>query len=152
MHPRYKRDVAERLARGGLGVVYKQAVEWTGPVGASASVVDGALAVHFDGCGAGLEMNAVNSTVFQPSWSGSRVFEVCASDECDPTSVDPTLWTEVDATLLGDCAVSLDAATARSVRFAWRAFPCNHLGCGLYGVQADGVRLPPRPLWLNVSA
>ena len=38
----------------------------------------------------------------------------------------------------------------RAVRFAWRAFPCERLGCGVYAQAADGSRLPPPPFYVKL--
>lgn len=39
------------------------------------------------------------------------------------------------------------AGTVTAVRFAWRAYPCEHLGCGLYADVTDDLRLPPPAFW-----
>ena len=33
-------------------------------------------------------------------------------------------------------------------RFAWRAFPCERMGCGLYAAAADGLEVPPPPFYV----
>lgn len=42
--------------------------------------------------------------------------------------------------------VRAHGARARAVRFAWRAYPCERLGCGVYAAPLENViKLPPPP-------
>ena len=40
------------------------------------------------------------------------------------------------------------AGKVAAVRMAWRAYPCEHLGCGVYSAAEN---LPPAPFWATVS-
>jgi hypothetical protein len=42
------------------------------------------------------------------------------------------------------------AGVVKAVRFAWRAYPCEHQGCGLYSKVTDDLRLPPPVFWAEV--
>ena len=39
---------------------------------------------------------------------------------------------------------------AVAVRFAWRAFPCERLGCGVYAAGEGGIKLPPPPFYAKL--
>jgi hypothetical protein len=42
------------------------------------------------------------------------------------------------------------AGVIKAVRFAWRAYPCEHQGCGIYSRVTDDLRLPPPSFWAEV--
>ena len=60
-------------------------------------------------------------------------------------------WAEAPSAVLspGGASVVLGGASypVRAVRLNWRAYPCEHLGCGVYS-RAEG--LPPPPFWAAV--
>ena len=100
------------------------------------------------------------------NWDGTTPFEVCAAGAgaaCGAmsTSFDGA-WSLAPRTSLGADGKSIvlsgfaDGGSDRgrgggraefppaAVRFAWRAYPCEVLGCGVYTV-VGGVPLPPAP-------
>ena len=60
-------------------------------------------------------------------------------------------WSVVPSTTLqGTSEIilsNLSKAPVAAVRFAWRGYPCEHLGCGLY--SSDGIPPPPFHFWTN---
>ena len=166
VHPRYKQEAASRLAAAGLAVAYGQRdVYFQGPVPVSAQRAGaGAVDVAFSGCGAeGIVADQVNSSAIvakQPAWSGENHFEVCiAADaaQCDLASYDSSLWVEAKAAVIAGqnsasaCAVALSFNATQlpvGVRFAWRAYPCEKMGCSVY---AKKEQVPPAPFFLNVT-
>ena len=100
------------------------------------------------------------------NWDGTTPFEVCAAGAgaaCGAmsTSFDGA-WSLAPRTSLGADGKNIvlsgfaDGGSDRgrgggraefppaAVRFAWRAYPCEVLGCGVYTV-VGGVPLPPAP-------
>lgn len=66
------------------------------------------------------------------------------SDPCGPMGGFDG-WTAAQPTLSGADTIVLDAGAddaPAAVRFAWRAYPCEHVGCGLY---SKAENLPPPP-------
>ena len=57
----------------------------------------------------------------------------------------------------GDASSSSSASSSSlpfppsAVRFAWRAYPCEAHGCGVYA-EVEGVRVPPAPFYAQLSA
>ena len=174
VHPRYKQEAAARLAAAGLAVAYGQAGSyWKGPVPSSATLTsvagdDGgtAVSVAFTGCGAeGIVADQVNTSAVvagQPNWSGQHHFEVCISADatkCDPGSFDAAVWVEAAASVEAGAANGADACSvslrynatvpAAAVRYAWRAFPCEKMGCSVYSKKEQ---IPPAPFLLNITA
>ena len=35
-------------------------------------------------------------------------------------------------------------------RHAWRAYPCEHMGCGVYGGADGGLMVPPSPFYAKL--
>jgi light-harvesting protein B-800-850 beta chain len=86
IHPRSKKPVGERLARGAFNSVYGGTGSITGPTLASCAVVDTTLAIEFDG---GLLRG--DTLVLQPAFRSGKVGEgTTMSDLDDPDRVWPT--------------------------------------------------------------
>ena len=168
VHPRYKQEVGMRLARAGLAVAYGKST-YTGPapIFASGTGTSDTVQVTFEHCGAGgivVDQYNVSTTVQQqPNWTGKHAFEICVLPPCDPASLDNSTWVGASAAvsagaqaMAGTCSVTLKLpddiayrhASPTAVRFAWRAYPCEHLGCGVY---SKVEQLPPPPFFLKIT-
>jgi len=70
-----------------------------------------------------------------------------SEDPCGPMG-DFDGWSPALPTAVTRASVTLGlsplAGVPVAVRFAWRGYPCERLGCGLYA-QAEGLLLPPPP-------
>eukprot|EP00911_Craspedida_sp_UC1_P001902 UC1_evm2s1460 len=161
VHIRWKTEVAARLAAFALKQVYSDTTLHTGPVfaGLKYSSADGtAVRVTFNDTGlAGLALPPMNISHSHDmgNWTGHSPFEVCTppsgvniSAACAMLSSDGTHWQEAKNTTLADGGETVVLAGAASkiqaVRLLWRAYPCEHGGCGIVS-RAEGI--PATPFW-----
>ena len=159
VHIRYKTDVADRLVAAGLKQAYGHADAYAGPVFAGVSAADssaGTVTLRFTDTGAkGLALSAMNVSTAHPqtNWSGATPFEVCAAGHDCALMSRFDGWRAPASTAIGadgsSVVLGLDASSGpiAAVRFAWRAYPCQHKQCGLY---AQAEHLPPPPFWVEL--
>lgn len=160
VHCRYKKEVGERLALGALKLAYGEDVH-AGPVFESAHGNETHVKINFRDTGAGgLALYPMNiSTKFnQANWPGTSPFEICipnssSVDTCGPMGgfSDWSVSPSTSLTSSGDTIILSGFTSAPlAVRFAWRGYPCEHLGCGLYS-KVEVLPPPPFHAWLNCS-
>ena len=115
-----------------------------GPHPAGVCNVTGILKIYFKRAMSGVKPNIDTSWV-----SFVKPVPVCS------VLSEYTGWALAGKVELGDTAgtsITLTGAAAgcpTAVRFAWRAYPCEHLGCGLYS-KDEG--LPPPPFYTATAA
>jgi sialate O-acetylesterase len=110
LHPHRKLEVGQRLALWALGTVYKQAIEYSGPLYESMQIEGSEVRLHFSHVGAGLEARSDTEL---------RGFAVAGGDR-------KYHWAE--ARIEGNTVVvsSHDVSHPVAVRYAWGDSPrCN---------------------------
>ena len=75
-------------------------------------------------------------------------------DDSEPCGPDGGFdsWSLAPSTVVRDNQVILGGLSAApaAVRYAWRGYPCEHMGCGLY--TKDGIPPAPFHAWLNSTS
>lgn len=124
VHPRYKREVGQRLARLALHNDYgKTHVTASGPMPRSAEFTDGSVLIHFDN-GHGLHAGQSGPIAY----SGNRIatFEVAGSDGIFyPAEATAVKATSAEATPAADNTLIVKSdkvANPTSVRYGWQPF------------------------------
>jgi sialate O-acetylesterase len=110
LHPHRKLEVGQRLAVWALGTTYKQPIEPSGPLYSSMQIEDGAVHLHFEHVGSGLEAHGDTEL---------RGFAIAGVDH-------KFHW--ADARIKGTTVVvsSREVPTPVAVRYAWGDSPrCN---------------------------
>lgn len=162
VHCRYKKEVGERLALGARRVAYAESVH-SGPAFETAAIKQGSdgsleVAITFRDIGAGglsLATMNISQKYDQTNWMGNTPFEVCHGNAsvCGPMGGFDG-WSAPSSTALGTTrdTITLSGIGSRpmALRFAWRGYPCEHLGCGVYS-KTEGIPPPPFHAWLNTS-
>lgn len=142
IHPRYKQDVAHRLALGAKALAYGETyVQFQGPFPEKVcSMTDNKILVSY-----GTQSITLKST---------DVFEVCCGPSCDSED----MWIPVDVVqqqtssslMIGyDCNKYTVYQTGSSLRYIWQDMPCSFKDCAVYGAQSD---LPGPPFKLPLEA
>jgi sialate O-acetylesterase len=121
LHPHRKLEVGQRLALWAEGTVYKQPIEYSGPLYESMTIEDGEVHVRFTHVGAGLEVHDGDEL---------RGFAVAGDDR-------KFHW--ANARIAGNAVVvsSPDVAAPVAVRYAWADSPV----CNLF--NKDGLPASP---------
>ncbi len=121
VHPHRKLEVGQRLALWAEGTIYKQPIEYSGPLYQSMKIDGGEIRVRFTHVGAGLE--ARNDTEL-------RGFAIAGTDH-------KFHWAE--ARIVGDAIIvsSRDVPNPVAVRYAWADSPV----CNLF--NKDGLPASP---------
>lgn len=137
IHPRYKQQVAARLANAGLAVAYDRSeIYWTGPI-AQTAVSDGnAITITFGAVGeSGLFIKNENYVHFEVGIANGTW-----------TPVPIASWTNETVTLSF-------SGSASQVRYNWYTAPCEPaagpLLCAVYSASEE---LPAAPFFLNVTS
>ncbi|OWF44709.1 sialate O-acetylesterase-like [Mizuhopecten yessoensis] len=122
IHPRFKHDVASRLALSALGVAYHQSgLEYQGPYPSNYHVTGHSLNIEYD---QGRTPIRVNANVTN--------FEVCCSyRECN---LNYGVWQPAPITSHDVSSITLDTSPCghvplSAVRYAWRESPCAFKEC-----------------------
>ena len=121
LHPHRKREVGERLALWALGAVYKEDIEYSGPLYESAQFTDGRARVHFTHLGKGLATHG-DSILHGFALAGADRKFHWANAQIDGETVVVT---------------SPDVANPVAVRYAWGDSPL----CNLF--NQDGLPASP---------
>ncbi|XP_060070507.1 sialate O-acetylesterase-like [Ylistrum balloti] len=137
IHPRFKQDVASRLALSALGVAYHQSgLEFEGPYPSDYHLTGHSLNIEYD---QGRTPIRVNDNVTN--------FEVCCSTTiCDKNNGN---WLPAPVASHDISSVTLSTSrcgqtTVSAVRYAWRESPCEFKKCAVYGRDTD---LPGPPFY-----
>lgn len=147
IHPRYKREVGERLGQAALAVVYgSNTTYWHGPVAGAVERVGGAaLRVSFRNAGAA-GLVARHTDGFDGlvgAGEGQGQWAPCAVQDA-----------RADAVTLGACTLAGSDVTSlvTTVRYIWRQAPCHpFLGPGNCPIYAAAEGLPALPFIMNVT-
>ncbi|XP_069101911.1 sialate O-acetylesterase-like [Argopecten irradians] len=130
IHPRYKHDVASRLALSALGVAYHQpGLEYQGPYPSNYQKTPHALNIEYDNGRTPIRVNINVSN-----------FEVCCYyRECN---MNFGHWLPAKITSHDISSVTLDTNSCghvpvSAVRYAWRESPCDFKQCAVYGRDTD---------------
>ncbi|KAH3856804.1 sialate O-acetylesterase-like [Dreissena polymorpha] len=137
IHPRYKEDIAARLALGALGVAYGQKnIDYQGPFPTRFSHTGQRMTIEYDNGNSDIAVRTING------------FEVC----CGPTEsqvCQATGWIAAPISEHGPTTVTLDTSGCHGnnhivagVRYAWEESPCDFKKCAVYGM---GTNLPAPP-------
>lgn len=122
IHPREKREVAERLARWALAKDYGHEIAHRSPEFQEQKITDGKILVSFEHVGGGLTTSDVNEV---------RGFAICGKDR---------KWKNAEAKILPENRIevsSSDVSEPIAVRYAWANNPiCNV-------VSREGLPLTP---------
>ncbi|XP_060070512.1 sialate O-acetylesterase-like [Ylistrum balloti] len=143
IHPRFKHDVASRLALSALGVAYhKTELNYQGPYPSSFTNAQHSLNIEYDN-GQSPIMLTINAT----RTVGGAEFEVCCLDHQCPLTYQH--WKSVPIVSHGVSSVTLNTNTCgiakvAAVRYAWRESPCAFKQCAVYGREND---LPAPPFY-----
>ncbi len=122
IHPREKRDVAERLLRWALAKDYGYDISYRSPEFREMEIKDGKAILSFDHTGGGLKTSDV-STV--------RGFAVCGADK---------KWKSAEGKIIGDRRIevsSKEVSEPTAVRYAWATNPVCNI------VSKEGLPLTP---------
>jgi len=136
IHPRYKQQVAARLANAGLAVAYDHPeLYWTGPIAQSA-VSDGTSVVVTYGAPGSQGLYIKNENYVH--------FEVTIADD---------IWTPVPITGYTSNTVTVAfSGAASAIRYNWYTAPCEPAaGPLLCAVYAQKEMLPAGPFIMNVT-
>lgn len=135
IHPRFKQDVAERLALGARAVAYgEQGVVYQGPF---------PTAYHLDNQHHALEITFDKGTA-QMAFHNSTGFEICcaasASSKC--LSWHNAQISNHTATMVTVAALCTHGQHVAGVRYLWHTSPCEFKMCPLYGTT-NNLPVPP---------
>ncbi|OWF44707.1 sialate O-acetylesterase-like [Mizuhopecten yessoensis] len=137
IHPRFKHDVASRLALSALGVAYHQSgLEFQGPFPSDYRLTGHSLNIEYDQGRVPIMVNANVSN-----------FEVCCSAaHCNQNTGN---WKPAPMISHNVASVTLNTSqcghvTVAAVRYAWRESPCVFKQCAVYGRDTD---LPAPPFY-----
>ena len=122
IHPREKRDVAERLLRWALAKDYGYEIAYRSPEFREMEVEDGKAILSFDHTGGGLKTYDVNDV---------RGFTVCGADG---------KWKNAEGKIIGDQRIevfSKEVPEPTAVRYAWATNPVCNI------VSKEGLPLTP---------
>ncbi len=110
IHPTKKRPVGERLALAARAIAYGEKIEFSGPVYAGASLLDGQVVLRFDHVGKGLEARD----------GALKGFAICGEDR-------KFVW--ADAQIVGQTVVVSSPHVAKpvAVRYGWADCPVVNL-------------------------
>ncbi|XP_021365144.1 sialate O-acetylesterase-like [Mizuhopecten yessoensis] len=137
IHPRFKHDVASRLALSALAVAYhKSGLEYQGPYLSDYQLTGHSLNIEYDQGRTPIRVNA-NTTNF----------EVCCSEAlCDKNNGNwkPAPMTSQDVSSVTLNTIKCGHVTVAAVRYAWRESPCPFKQCAVYGRDTD---LPGPPFY-----
>ena len=153
---RYKRPIAERLARAAQAIAYNQTMEYSGPVATSAVVSavvspGDTVVVQFAGAGAaGVELR---------SGGGFSVCSVKHAAQCYKWSNDVNFFNVTARTggtanevLLAIPDAVLVLGGVGVVRYEWASLPCNWPALRMCGVYSKEAGLPAPPFMLPVGS
>ncbi|XP_069101922.1 sialate O-acetylesterase-like [Argopecten irradians] len=137
IHPRFKHDVAARLALSALGVAYHQSgLEFQGPFPSQYRLTGHLLTIEYDQGRVPISVNTNTSN-----------FEVC----CSATKCDRNVgnWKPAPMTAHHISTVTLDTSqcgqvAVSAVRYAWQESPCEFKHCAVYGRDTE---LPGPPFY-----
>ncbi|XP_060070508.1 sialate O-acetylesterase-like [Ylistrum balloti] len=137
IHPRFKHDVASRLALSALGVAYHQSgLEYQGPYPSNYHKAGHSLNIEYD---QGRTPIRVNTNVSN--------FEICCSyRECN---LNYGVWLPSPITSHDISSITFDTSACghvpvSAIRYAWRESPCDFKECAVYGRDND---LPGPPFF-----
>ena len=137
IHPRYKQQVAARLANAGMAVAYDRSdIYWTGPIAQSAMSDGSSITVTFAATGAsGLYIKYQDYVHFEVGTTNNT-------------------WTPVPiASNTADTVTVTFAGAAEGIRYNWYTAPCAPAaGPLLCAVYAQDELLPAAPFVLPVTA
>ncbi|ELU12232.1 hypothetical protein CAPTEDRAFT_211931 [Capitella teleta] len=138
IHPRYKRQISERLYLAALEVAYGDSSEgrFQGPYPASVIRGDDEIEVTYDE--GPLDVRTAENFEVCCAVDESTF---CGSGEWDTTTVVGS--TDVTVTLSNPCSIDDDVT---GVRYAWRESPCALELCAVYSEENS---LPAPPFVLN---
>ncbi|BFZ09709.1 hypothetical protein BsWGS_12745 [Bradybaena similaris] len=133
IHPRDKKDVADRLTLSGLAVAYGRPEVYQGPFPSKGVVVAGGFQITY-GASANLEIRNVSGfeLLCNARWAAANI-----------TSHD-----QVSVTLHNTCH---SGEIIKGVRYAWRESPCSFKACAVYG-KVNGLPAPPFILSVHSDA
>ncbi|XP_033739356.1 sialate O-acetylesterase-like [Pecten maximus] len=143
IHPRYKHDVASRLALAALGVAYHQpGLDYEGPYPSAYHVTGHSLNIEYDHGRSPITLTA-NAT---RTGVGAEFEVCCLARQCAATH---RYWKSVPIVSHGVSSVTLDTTkcgnvSVSAVRYAWRESPCEFKQCAVYGRDND---LPAPPFY-----
>lgn len=143
IHPRYKHDVASRLALSALGVAYHQSgLDYEGPYPSEYQVTGHSVNIEY-----GHGRSPITLTVNATRTGVGAEFEVCCSAHHCPSTY--RYWKSAPISSHGVSTVTLDVSQCGSVpvaavRYAWRESPCEFKQCAVYGRDND---LPAPPFY-----
>ncbi|CAG5123856.1 unnamed protein product, partial [Candidula unifasciata] len=135
IHPQYKKEVADRLALGGLSVAYGRNLVYQGPFPVRQEVTSSGVVISYG--------NTWNVTVRTPDG-----FELLCVRGTRST------WTKTQIVSNNQTSVILGLTCSAgqqvtSVRYAWKETPCDFKKCAIYETTNE---LPGPPFLLNISA
>jgi sialate O-acetylesterase len=138
IHPRYKRQIAQRLALGAFNVAYGQT---------DSGIFQGPIPTQFIN-----EGDAIRVVYSVPlAYRATNGFELCCGDSSSATCSAGGQW--VTAALgeqnTNDITLAIPCGGSQSVtgfRYVWRESPCPLEACTLYSVEND---LPAPPFIYN---
>ncbi|BFZ09706.1 hypothetical protein BsWGS_12748 [Bradybaena similaris] len=135
IHPRYKKDVGDRLALSGLAIAYGRPEVYQGPFPSKGAVVAGGFQITYN-ASANLEIEIRNVTGFEllcnARWTAANI-----------TSHD-----QVSVTLNNTCHPN---ESIKGLRYAWKESPCSFKACAVYG-KVNGLPAPPFILSVHSDA
>ena len=94
----------------------------------------------------------------QANWSGLSPFELCTSESGGGKAcgLESGLagWAPPASVRLVEAGRALLLRAQGGVRplacrHAWRAYPCERMGCGVYGFAEGGLVVPPASFWVG---
>jgi sialate O-acetylesterase len=134
IHPRYKRQIADRLALGAFNVAYGQT---------DSGIFQGPIPTQFVN-----EGSAIRVTYSVPlAYRATSGFELCCADSSGTTCSSGGQW--LSATLgeqnANDITLAIPCGGSQFVtgfRYIWRESPCPLEACALYSVE-NSLPAPP---------
>ncbi|XP_052800115.1 sialate O-acetylesterase-like isoform X2 [Mya arenaria] len=137
IHPRFKEDVASRLALAARAVAYgDSSINFQGPFPSRLSISGHTLTIEYDSGNSAIDVRA------------NTGFELCCGNTVNHWCTTTAEWNTVPITAHDQTTVSMDTQVCSGqthvvawVRYAWRESPCAFMQCAVYG-KDNGLPAP----------